>query len=207
MIRSRPLQDGLYLKGTEDTGPIALSVPADTTNGPPARFIWHALSRGQVVAITDEHLLADSNFNWQWLLNSLGRSHWQWVERHGQALAPDSLEANQATFWGLLIPGVGLTPWCWAFRFSSAYFAILIGPVNYWLLRRWERLNLLLITVPASALLFTACYWAMAMPSSTTAWGAVAVEVPLLPNWTSAAVKRSAGRGCRITPDSLPRAG
>jgi hypothetical protein len=65
------------------------------------------------------------------------------------------LEANQATFWDFLIPGVGLTP-VLGFQILISLFAILIGPVNYWLLRRWGRLNLLLITVPASALLFTA---------------------------------------------------
>ena len=149
-IRSQPLQDGSL-----DQAGISRIIPGETSGGS-VNFIWHALSRGQVVAAVDNHFPADSNYNaWPWLLNTLGQSRWQWRERHGLVLDPDALEANQSTFWDFLIPGVGLTP-VLGFQILISLFAILIGPVNYWLLRRWGRLNLLLITVPISALLFTA---------------------------------------------------
>ena len=149
-IRSQPLQDASL-----DQAGISRIIPGKTSGGS-VNFIWHALGRGQVVAAVDDHFPADSNSNrWPWLLNTLGQSRWQWRERHGFVLDPDALEANQSNFWDFLIPGVGLTP-VLGFQILISLFAILIGPVNYWLLRRWGRLNLLLITVPVSALLFTA---------------------------------------------------
>lgn len=150
-IRSQPLEDDSLL---DQTGTSRI-IPGKASGGS-VNFIWHALSRGQVVAAVDEHFPADATLNWwPWLLNSLGQSRWQWRERHGLVLDPDALEANQSNFWDFLIPGVGLTP-VLGFQILISLFAILIGPVNYWLLRRWGRLNLLLITVPVSALLFTA---------------------------------------------------
>jgi hypothetical protein len=53
-----------------------------------------------------------------------------------------------------LIPGVGLPPLT-AFRLLITLFVVVIGPVNYYLLRRWGRLHLLLVIVPASAALIT----------------------------------------------------
>ena len=110
------------------------------------------LGRGRVIAETD---LFVEDYRWTTVTNSLGPARSEWTQRTGLASDPDTLEANQSTFWDFLIPGVGLTP-VLGFQILISLFAIAIGPVNYWLLRRWGRLNLLLITVPVSALLFTA---------------------------------------------------
>ena len=57
-------------------------------------------------------------------------------------------------FFHFLIPGVGLAP-VNAFRLMMTLFVIVIGPLNYTLLRRWDRPNWMLYTVPACALLAT----------------------------------------------------
>ena len=60
------------------------------------------------------------------------------------------------------MPGIGLTP-VGSFLVLIALFVVLIGPVNYYLLRRWRRLYLLLVTVPAGAALRDAALFAYAL--------------------------------------------
>ncbi len=62
--------------------------------------------------------------------------------------------ASNPDFWNLLVPNVGLPP-VDAFRVLITLFVLLIGPVNYFLLRRLQRLHLLVFIVPAAALLVT----------------------------------------------------
>ena len=108
---SQPLQSGVP-SGDDPTSAVAEAVLAAQKPLAPATppFIWHALGRGEIVAVAEDHLLADGSFNWPWLLNSLGRPHWQWMDAMGWFWTPPRLEANQTTFWDFLIPGVGLTP-------------------------------------------------------------------------------------------------
>jgi hypothetical protein len=61
-----------------------------------------------------------------------------------------------------LVPGVGLAP-VTAFRVLITLFVLLIGPVNYWLLKRYQRLHLLVITVPLAAVMLTASLFAYAL--------------------------------------------
>lgn len=80
-----------------------------------------------------------------------------WTSRHG--LTPD---APNADFSNWLVPGVGRAP-VTEFRVLITLFVILIGPINYWLLRRRQRLHLLVLTVPLSAVLVTAGLFAFAL--------------------------------------------
>lgn len=50
----------------------------------------------------------------------------------------------------MLIPGVGMAP-VGQFQFLITLFAIGIGPLNYWLLKRRNKLPWLLVTVPVAA--------------------------------------------------------
>jgi hypothetical protein len=72
-----------------------------------------------------------------------------WESRHG--MAPNAANAD---FANLLVPGVGLAP-VTEFRILITLFALAIGPVNYWLLKRWNRPHLLVLTVPIVAVLVT----------------------------------------------------
>jgi hypothetical protein len=82
-----------------------------------------------------------------------------WPKRHG--LSPDLANADFADF---LVPGVGLAP-VTEFRVLITMFVLVIGPLNYWLLMRANRLHLLLLTVPALAIGLTAALFGYAMLS------------------------------------------
>ncbi len=73
----------------------------------------------------------------------------RWEARHG--MTPDGAAAE---FANLLVPGVGMAP-VTEFRILITLFVLLIGPLNYWLLRRSKRLYLMVLTVPLAALLTT----------------------------------------------------
>jgi hypothetical protein len=124
-------------------------------------FLTRSLGSGQIAAIATSRPNADQ-FNWTWLLNTAGTRRLSWTSRHGMLLAPDELMENQSDFWEFLIPGVGLTPVV-QFQILISLFVIGIGPVNYFFLRRWRRLGLLLITVPASAGIVTLALFGYAL--------------------------------------------
>ncbi len=90
-------------------------------------------------------------------LNMALRSTERWEARHG--MTPD--EANR-DFAKLLVPGVGLAP-VTEFQVLITLFVLLIGPANFWLLKRFRRLHLLVITVPLAAVVTTAGLFAYAV--------------------------------------------
>jgi hypothetical protein len=87
------------------------------------------------------------------------RSADRWSSRHG--MAPDDANGD---FANLLVPGVGLAP-VTEFRILITAFVIMIGPLNYWLLKRCRRLHLMVLTVPLAAALMTAALFAYATVS------------------------------------------
>jgi hypothetical protein len=82
-----------------------------------------------------------------------------WEARHG--MTPNT--ANE-DFPNLLVPGVGLAP-VTEFRVLITAFVVVMGPLNYWLLKRANRLHLMLISVPAVALVLTLGLFAYAFLS------------------------------------------
>jgi len=86
-------------------------------------------------------------------LVSVGR----WSERHGTA--PDNANLN---FSDLLVPGMGMAP-VTEFQVLITLFVVIIGPVNYFLLKRWRRLHLMVLTVPLAAAVVTLALFAYAV--------------------------------------------
>jgi hypothetical protein len=82
-----------------------------------------------------------------------------WESRHG--MTPDSANSDFANW---LVPGVGLAP-VTEFRVLITLFVLVIGPLNFWLLKRTNRLHLLILTVPLVALALTFGLFAYAMLS------------------------------------------
>ncbi len=82
-----------------------------------------------------------------------------WQTRHG--MTPDTANADFANW---LVPGVGLAP-VTEFRVLITLFVLVIGPLNFWLLKRTNRLHLLILTVPLVALALTSGLFAYAMLS------------------------------------------
>jgi hypothetical protein len=83
----------------------------------------------------------------------------RWDVRHG--MRPDGANHD---FAKLLVPGVGLAP-VTEFQVLITVFVLLIGPLNYWLLKRYNRLQLLVLTVPLAAVLLTSSLFAYAILS------------------------------------------
>jgi hypothetical protein len=116
------------------------------------RFRTRAVGLGQVMAFGHDDPLEDiqDSQSWNWIYNTAGAERWSWYRRHGL-----SLHRENPDFWEFLIPGVGLAP-VTEFQVLITLFVLAIGPLNYFLLRRWGKLNLIMITVPVSALAITA---------------------------------------------------
>jgi hypothetical protein len=110
------------------------------------RFALRTFGMGRLAAIVDEDPFAASgNFPWSRLLSSVDANRYLGCNRHGLSPIGESEE-----FWNFLIPGVGLPP-VMGFRILITLFVLAIGPLNYFLLRRWKRLHLLVVTVPVGA--------------------------------------------------------
>jgi hypothetical protein len=85
------------------------------------------------------------------------RSTRHWNARHG--LIPDS---SNPEFAKLLVPGVGRAP-VTEFQVLITLFVVLIGPFNYWILKRYKRSQLLVLTVPLAAGVATTALFAYAI--------------------------------------------
>jgi len=104
---------------------------------------------GCIAAIGSDQPFPGDDRDWVWLFNAVPDNHWKWFRREGF-----SLTRTNEDYWNLLIPGVGDAP-VWSFLVLVSLFAVAIGPVNYLVLGRSRRLYLLLLTVPAGALVVT----------------------------------------------------
>jgi hypothetical protein len=80
-----------------------------------------------------------------------------WDSRHG--MTPDSGNVEFARFF---VPGVGRAP-VHAFEVLITLFVLLIGPVNYWYLKRYKRIHLMVLTVPLAAAVTTLTLFAYAI--------------------------------------------
>ena len=131
-----------------------------------AMFVYRSLGLGRVVALGNPQGFPGTRASWQWLFHTLhprqpvraptevlgspsGTQRLTWMGRHGM-----SLMSGNVDYWNWLVPGVGLPP-VTTFLVLISLFVIVIGPVNYWVLRRAKKLFLLLVTVPAGASLVT----------------------------------------------------
>lgn len=131
-----------------------LSAPAtppatkSKTPAPPAHFAFRKLGFGFVVALYGDPF-AGTTADWGWVFTTMNANRYLWPHRFGL-----STEQENDDFWNFLIPGVGLAP-VNGFRVLITLFVFVIGPTNYYLLRKWRRLHLLLFTTPATAAVVT----------------------------------------------------
>lgn len=118
------------------------TVPANS-QAPP--FVWKPAGLGCAIALADDQPFPGDMANWRWIVESLGPGRIDWCIRHGTA--PDR---SNPQFNDFLIADVGLPP-IRAYQVLITLFVVVIGPVNYWILKRNGRLHLFLFTVPAAA--------------------------------------------------------
>jgi hypothetical protein len=126
-------------------------------------FLIREYGMGTVAAIASDDPFSGkdtwSKWEWDWLLNTTGAGRWQWSARHGMNVG----ETN-GDFWSFLIPGVGLAP-VLTFQILITLFILSVGPANYWLLKRRQKLHLIVLTVPVSAMAVTAALFGYAIIS------------------------------------------
>jgi len=112
-------------------------------------FVIREADLGRVVAIVSDEPFGSEAGRMNWLFNEIGRENWMWYQRHGM-----SMHRENADYWNLIIPGIGRAP-VGSYLVLITLFVIVIGPVNYYWLRKRKRLYLLLVTVPLGAALVT----------------------------------------------------
>ncbi|MFV1963863.1 MAG: hypothetical protein ACC628_00460 [Pirellulaceae bacterium] len=122
-------------------------------------FLWRPVNKGRVVAIASSNPFPGDAHDWGWLFNTLSDHDWMWYRRHGF-----SHHRENAEYWNLLIPGIGQAP-VNSFLLLISLFVVLIGPINYFVLRRGRKLFLLLVTVPFGAGVVTVALFVYAIVS------------------------------------------
>ena len=118
-------------------------------NSKPPEFLHQQLGQGMVLALPGTGPNNNTMGQWSYILNQLGAERMNWSQRHGLVL-----NEYNPDFWNLMIPGIGLPP-VTGFQVLITLFVLVIGPLNFYLLRRWNQLKLLLVTVPVAAALVT----------------------------------------------------
>lgn len=156
-----PASAGAGLTTTKDAATPAETSTSDAATGvtSPTPFIWRPLGLGRVVACRTSAPFSPDNRDLVWLFNDLDPINWRWYQRQGF-----SLRRENSDYWNLGVPGVGAAP-IKSYLTLITVFAIVIGPVNYVVLRRRRRLYLLLVTVPGGAAFVTGALLAYALVS------------------------------------------
>jgi hypothetical protein len=147
-----PPGSSVVIPPAPDTYNVPAEVPAGVRSAPDEPkfpFAMRRLGQGMVVAIPDSDPTNNSNFQWQEVVSNVRPELWHWSTRNGV-----NFTSPNDNYWNFLIPGVGATP-VTAFQVLITLFVLAIGPLNFYLLRRWHKLNLLLVTVPISAAVVT----------------------------------------------------
>jgi hypothetical protein len=132
---------------TTVTPPVTTPETTPARKGPP--FVSRPAQMGWLIAVPAQNPFPGEVDDWEWLMNSIPDQRESWNYRHGL-----SLTSTNDGFWDWHIAGVGAAP-VFSFVLLATLFAIAIGPVNYLVLGRMQRLSMLLFTVPAGALLVT----------------------------------------------------
>jgi hypothetical protein len=109
----------------------------------------HPLGLGLVVAMQPQNPFPGTIGGWDQFLATIGPDRWRWALRHGVLL-----NGQDNDFQQFGIPRVGEPP-VLMFLVLNTLFAIVIGPLNYFVLKNRRRLYLLLLTVPLAAALVT----------------------------------------------------
>lgn len=112
-------------------------------------FVSRDVNLGRVFALRTKEPFSPGAYGISRLMNEIGNENWMWYRRHGM-----SLHRENQDYWNHMIPGVGRAP-VTSYLVLISLFVVVIGPVNYYFLRKKKRLYLLLITVPIGAGLVT----------------------------------------------------
>ena len=129
---------------------------AKSDDSPPT-FVSRPAEMGWLIALPEKNPFPGDVGTWEWVLNSIPEQRESWCYRHGLTFS-----GHNTGFWNWHIAGVGAAP-VFSFMLLASLFAVAIGPLNYLVLGRVQRLSMLLFTVPAGALIVTAALFLYAI--------------------------------------------
>jgi hypothetical protein len=125
----------------------------------PGAFRWNAdsfsirnVALGRVIAFQEQPFEGTTN-DWAWLFSSIDPTLQQLRQAYRLGVAG---RGDNKDFLQFVIPGIRSVPPI-AFLIFISIFTFLIGPLNYFLLARRNRLNLLVITIPVVAIATSVC--------------------------------------------------
>ena len=144
-------------KNTQEKEPESAAKKGDKTDNSKPPFVSRPAHMGWLIALPEENPFPGKVATWEWMLRSIPDQRESWSYRHGM-----SFTAHNDGFWNWHIAGVGAAP-VFSFMLLATLFAVAIGPLNYLVLGKVQRLSLLLFTVPAGALLVTAALFLYAL--------------------------------------------
>lgn len=110
------------------------------------KFVSTEHGLGRIVAIDSADPYDQAVAYWQWVLHQIGVDRLTWPERHGVTLT-----GKNDDYWDFMIPGFGASP-VEGFLGVISLFILMIGPLNFYLLKKFKRLYLLPLTVVAAAM-------------------------------------------------------
>lgn len=117
------------------------------------------LGLGLVVAMSPRNPFPGTLRGWDQLLGTVGQDRWRWSSRHGAVLRGENTDHARYE-----LARVGEPPVV-TFLVLNTLFAIVVGPLNYLVLKSRRRLYLLLITVPLAAAVVTGSLLSYALVS------------------------------------------
>jgi len=165
---SREIQAQSYTKGYDpygygdtlmETAPMEEpSSPPKETLTPPANppFVFRKLQLGYVVVWEGSPTEGPKEHR-TWMFNAIEENRWVWTKQHGMSMVREN-----SGYWNLMIPGVGKAPVV-TFIVCISLFVIVIGPINFFFVKKLKRPYLLLVTIPSAAFLVTFGLFAFAL--------------------------------------------
>ena len=141
-------QSGVAVEAAADPSPESTAAqPMHEFTWPDSRdaFAWRDVMLGRVYAFETSPFPGTPS-DWNWFLNSLGPDRYKWGMRNGF-----SSRVEDDEFLNFLIPNVKGVP-ILAFLGLITLFTVIIGPLNYFLAWKRKRLYVLVLTIPAIAL-------------------------------------------------------
>jgi hypothetical protein len=150
MAQQDPLANPKFARNTDLMDP-ALEIA--TSGGPMGAAVTRA--RREFLLQHQE----SSSDDMSWLVNQLEPRNYMGYQRTGV-----SYRRHNGDYMTFLVPGTGLVP-VWSFMVLISAFVIVIGPINYMLLKQSRRLFMLLVTVPLGAAVITCSLFAYAVVS------------------------------------------
>ena len=126
-----------------------------TDQSPQNQFTWptdrapfeiREFGQGRLIGFADNPFSKGTIQDWGWLLKSFPLNDLWQTSRTGVSGRMDNAE-----FLEFLIPGIRSVP-VMAFLIFISLFTLVIGPLNYFVLARKKKLNFLVVTIPAIAI-------------------------------------------------------